>query len=177
MNRFIRSLFSLDTLIKPANGIIASVGAAISPIISRATESGKFWAFALFFAIVIADWIAGTAAAKKTETYRSEYGQTGALRTVFLLFIPFIGMLLDKVASSTFGVSQPGVAFYGLTFMLAYHSWESMTANTFRAGWGRWIPKKVLNFVSSEIKAKGQRALNMMETSRGEVKDAGKTSK
>ncbi|WP_391574788.1 phage holin family protein [Cohnella sp.] len=162
MQRFVKSIFSLETLLKPTNGFFGAVGAALAPLLDRALSSGKFWVFVLFFAVVVADWIAGTAAAKKTNSYRSEYGQTGALRTAFLLFIPFIGMLLDKVSSSAFGIQQPGVAFYGLTLMLTYHSWESMTANSARAGWGRWIPDSVLKYVSSEIKAKAERTTNMI---------------
>ncbi|MBB6633572.1 phage holin family protein [Cohnella thailandensis] len=161
MQRFIKSLMSLDTLAKPMNGVIATMGAFISPIIEYVTSSGKFWAYLFFIAIVAADWLAGITAAKKTESYRSEYGQTGVLRTIFLAFIPFIGMLLDKMASTIFFIDQPGVAFYGLTLMLAYHSWESMTANCARAGWDKWIPKSVLNYVASEIKAKAERAANI----------------
>ncbi|NQX68500.1 phage holin family protein [Paenibacillus alba] len=125
----------------------------------EAFGNGKFWAFILFLAIIGADWITGIAAAKKDDTYSSEYGISGALRTLLMLWIPVIGWLLDKVTLTVFGINQPGYAFFAITIMLAYHTWESMTANAYRAGWEKWIPKSVTAFVSSEIKAKIDRAM------------------
>lgn len=161
MQRYIKAFMSLDSLAKPANVGAAGIGAAVAPWIYEMTKSGKFWTYMLLFAIVMADWVAGTAAAKKGDSYRSDYGNAAVFRTVFLLGIPYIGMLLDKVSTTVFAIHQPGVAFYALTFGLAYHNWVSMTANCARAGWSRWIPRKVLNYVSSEIKAKAERATNM----------------
>jgi phage-related holin len=161
LQRYAKALWSLDTIIKPANGAAAIVGAFLAGWINELSASGKFWAFILFFAIIVADWISGTAAAKRTITYRSDYGIAAVMRTMLLLWIPFIGWLLDKVSDTVFSIHQPGLAYYGLTFMLAYHSWVSVTANCYRAGWGRWIPKGVLDYVSSEIKAKAERALSM----------------
>ncbi|MEW9702812.1 phage holin family protein [Paenibacillus sp. SI8] len=158
MNRYLQSLLSLESLAKPANVGAAFAGAVIGPHLAQAFGNGKFWVFVLFLAIIGADWITGIAAAKKDDTYSSEYGISGALRTLLMLWIPFIGWLLDKVSFIVFGISQPGYAFYAITIMLAYHTWESMTANAYRAGWERWIPKSVTNFVSSEIKAKIDRA-------------------
>lgn len=158
MNRFLQSFFTLDSLAKPTNVGAAFAGAFIGPIISQAFGSGKFWAFVLLLSIIAADWITGTAAAKKDGNYSSEYGISGALRTLLMLWIPFIGWLLDKVTLTVFGINQPGYAFFAITIMLAYHTWESMTANAYRAGWEKWIPKSVTSFVSSEIKAKMDRA-------------------
>ncbi|MEC0269045.1 phage holin family protein [Paenibacillus anseongense] len=158
MNRFLQSFFSLDSLLKPTNLGAAFAGTIIGPILTEAFGSGKFWAFLLFFAIIVADWITGMAAAKKDVTYSSEYGISGALRTLLMLWIPFIGWLLDKVSLTVFGINQPGYAFFAITIMLSYHTWESMTANAYRAGWEKWIPKSVTSFVSSEIKAKTERA-------------------
>ncbi|KIL35183.1 hypothetical protein SD71_16300 [Cohnella kolymensis] len=161
MQRYLKAIVSLDSLIKPSNGKAATIGAFIAPLAERLSGSGHFWAYALFFSIVVADWISGTEAARKTGTYKSEYGHSGVLRTILMLWIPFIGWLLDKVSAEVFGIHEPGIAYYGITFALAFHSWVSMTANSYRAGWGRWIPKKVLNFVASEIKAKAERAFSM----------------
>ncbi|WP_274363701.1 phage holin family protein [Paenibacillus thermotolerans] len=157
MQRFIKAILSLETLAKPANAGAAFIGAIIGPLLDQALNSGKFWAYVLFGAIIAGDWIAGVAAAKKSKTYSSAYGISGAFRTMLLLWIPFIGWLLDKVSQTVFGIDQPGYAFYALTIMLAYHSWESLTANAIRAGWKKWIPKSVISFVSSELKAKAER--------------------
>ncbi|MDQ0876749.1 phage-related holin [Paenibacillus sp. V4I3] len=158
MNRFLQSFFTLETLAKPTNVGAAFAGAVVGPLIGQAFSSGKFWAFLLFFSIIVADWITGMAAAKKDKTYSSEYGISGALRTLLMLWIPFIGWLLDKVTLTVLGINQPGYAFFAITIMLAYHTWESMTANAYRAGWEKWIPKSVTSFVSSEIRAKMERA-------------------
>jgi len=163
VQRYIRAIMSLDSLIKPANAAAGFLGAFLGPVIDQAFNSGKFWVFLLFASIIAGDWIAGTAAAKKTDSYRSEYGTAGVFRTVLILWIPFIGFLLDKVALTAFGIEQPGYAFYALTIALAYHSWESLTANAYRAGWEKWIPKIVVNYVSSEIKAKAERAMQQKE--------------
>nr|WP_260440122.1 phage holin family protein [Cohnella lubricantis] len=152
---------SLDSLAKPANVGAAWIGAVVAPWFDSLSTSGKFWAWILLFAIVMSDWISGTASAKRNESYRSDYGNAAVLRTVLLLFIPFIGWLLDKVSMTVFEINQPGVAYYALTGALIYHNWVSMTANCARAGWERWIPNKVLNYVGSEIKAKAERALKM----------------
>ncbi|MGG1598019.1 phage holin family protein [Paenibacillus naphthalenovorans] len=159
MQRFVQAVYSLETLAKPANAGAAFLGAIVGPLIAQAFGSGKFWVYALLIAIVVADWIAGSVAAKKTGTFSSEYGIAGVFRTTLLLWIPFIGWLLDKVTLHVFGVEQPGYAFYALTIALAYHSWESMTANAYRAGWEKWIPKFVVEYISSEIKAKAERAM------------------
>ncbi|MGG1599307.1 phage holin family protein [Paenibacillus naphthalenovorans] len=159
MQRFVQAAYSLETLVKPSNAGAAFIGAGLGPIIDQAFSNGKFWAYAFFAAIIAADWIAGSAAAKKTRTFSSEYGIAGVFRTTLLLWMPFIGWLLDNVTFHVFGIDQPGYAFFALTIALAYHSWESMTANAYRAGWEKWIPKFVVEYVSSEIRAKAERAM------------------
>jgi phage-related holin len=158
MNKFLQSILTLETLFKPANVGAATVGALIGPFIMQSFSDGKAWAFILFFAVIIADWITGTAAAKKDNTYASEYGIRAIPRTILMLWLPIIGGLLDKVSLTVFGIHQPGYAFFAITIMLIYHTWESMTANAYRAGWEKWIPKGVTAFISSEIKAKMDRA-------------------
>lgn len=158
MNRLIQSLFTLDSLAKPTNAAAAFIGVFLAPLITQAFDSGKGWVYLLFFAIICADWITGTTAAKKDKTYSSEYGRSAVPRTILMLWLPFVGWLLDKVTLTVFGINQPGYAFFAITIMLAYHTWESMTANAYRAGWEKWIPKSITGFVSSEIKAKMERA-------------------
>ncbi|MGD8188586.1 phage holin family protein [Brevibacillus ginsengisoli] len=159
MERFAKAILSLETLGKPSNGLAALIGATIAPFLDTAVQSGKFWAYLFMASIIAGDWLAGTSAAKKNETYASEYGLAGVFRTLLLGWIPIIGFLLDKVTFMVFQVAQPGIFYYALTLGIAYHSWESMTANAYRAGWKRWIPKKIVDYVSSEIKAKAERSL------------------
>lgn len=158
MNRFLQSFLTLESLAKPTNAIAAAFGALAGPYLLQAFGSGKFWVFLLFLSIIGADWITGTAAAKKDNTYSSEYGLAAVPRTLLMLWLPFVGWLLDKVTLTVFGINQPGYAYFAITTMLVYHTWESMTANAYRAGWEKWIPKGVTSFVSSEIKAKMERA-------------------
>jgi phage-related holin len=158
MNRFLQSILSLDALAKPANIGDAFTSELIGPIVTEAFRNGKFWTYFLLVAIIAADWITGIAAAKKDSTYSFEYGISGAMRTLLMLWIPFIGWLLDKVTLTVFGINKSGYAFFAITIMLAYYTWESMTANAFHAGWEKWIPNSVLTLVSSEIKAKMERA-------------------
>lgn len=158
MQRFIRAILSMESLAKPANAGAAMFGGVIAPFLNQAITSGKFWSYLLLASVIAGDWISGTAASRKTGVYSSEYGIPAVFRTILILWIPFIGLLLDKVSVLVFSINQPGYAFYAVTFMLAYHSWNSLTANAYRAGWKRWIPKSVTNFVASEIKAKEDRA-------------------
>jgi len=63
---------------------------------------------------------------------------------------------LANVLDHAFGT--PGLLFYAVTFGLNYHTYISLTANAARAGWSKYIPQSVLKFVTSEIKAKADRA-------------------
>ncbi|QGQ95880.1 holin [Paenibacillus psychroresistens] len=158
MDRYLKSILSLDTLLKYKNVATGAVGAAAAPFLEQAFSSGKFWCYLFLFLIIIGDWISGSAAARKDGTYSSEYGISGVLRTTLILLIPFIGFALDMISVHVFKISQPGCVYYALTLMLARHSAESLTANSARAGWDRWIPNKVLIYISSEIQAKIERS-------------------
>ncbi len=114
----------------------------------------------VFIVLIAIDWITGIAAALKDKTYSTEYGISGILRTLFILSFPAIGNMLDRA------METPGFLFYGVTFGLIYHTFHSMTANAVRAGWGRFIPQQVVDFVSSEIKAKANRAIKKREGSK-----------
>ncbi|WP_036718242.1 phage holin family protein [Paenibacillus harenae] len=113
---------------------------------------------------ILMDWISGTRAAKKDNSYASKYGIDGVSRTLFMLLLPAGGHLLDQV------FSLPGILFGALTAGLLYHIIQSMVANSIRAGWGEWLPLSVfealLKWVGSELEKKVQRA-----TQRGGVTD------
>lgn len=110
---------------------------------------------ALTFFILL-DWISGTRASKKDNSYASKYGIDGVARTLFMLLLPAGGHLLDQV------FSLPGILFGALTAGLLYHVINSMTANAIRAGWGDWLPitvlEALLKWVGSELDKKVQRA-------------------
>ncbi|OPA77479.1 holin [Paenibacillus selenitireducens] len=115
----------------------------------------KSMMIALIFFIVL-DWITGTRAAKKDNSYASEYGIDGVFRTFFILLLPAGGHLLDEA----FGL--PGVLFGALCIGVLYHTLQSMIANAVRAGWANWFPEKLLikitDWVKSELDKKVQRA-------------------
>lgn len=150
--------------------IMASiVGAVFAPIFEFLYGEGEVVMYtmtALFFFLVM-DWISGTRASKKDKTYGSEYGIDGLFRSFFLLLLPAGGHLLDKI----FGA--PGIVFGLLAAGLLYHIIQSMTANSIRAGWGKWVPDWILTqlteWVKSEIEAKMARATER-RMKKGELK-------
>jgi len=111
---------------------------------------------ALVFFIVM-DWLSGSRAARRDNTYASRYGIDGIFRTFFMLLLPAGGHLLDVVTG------LPGVLFGVFAVGLLYHTIKSMTANAIRAGWADWLPisvlEKVTEWVQSEIESKIDRAL------------------
>lgn len=111
---------------------------------------------ALVFFIVM-DWLSGSRAARRDNTYASRYGIDGIFRTFFMLLLPAGGHLLDVV------IGLPGVLFGVFAVGLLYHTIKSMTANAIRAGWADWLPisvlEKVTEWVQSEIESKVDRAL------------------
>ena len=115
-------------------------------------ENNTGWILLLLM-LIIMDWIAAISASSKDGTYRSEYGINGIFRSIFILLLPALMHIADKIFNT------PGLMFYSITLGLCYHTWQSVTANVYRAGWGKWIPKFILDFVSSEIKAKTERAM------------------
>lgn len=153
MDRFCPENLNLKSLATPGNGIVATIGAASAPYITYLYGENRSIPLAMFAGIIIMDWIAGVAAAHKDKVYASEYGISGIYRTLFICLFPAIGNLIDKA------MGTPGFLFYAITFGLSYHNWQSMTANVYRAGWGKFIPQFVLDFVGSEIRAKSERAM------------------
>lgn len=115
---------------------------------------------ALIFFIAL-DWISGSRASKKDNSYASEYGIDGVFRSFFMLALPAGGHLLDMA------FNLPPVLFGLLAAGLLYHTIQSSTANAIRAGWGRWIPDwimtKIADWVKSEIESKLDRALKRKE--------------
>lgn len=106
---------------------------------------------------IFMDWVSGSRAAHKDETYASRYGIDGIFRTFFMLLFPAGGHLLDQV----FGL--PSMIFGIFAIGLLWHTLKSMTANIIRAGWADWLPvralEKVTEWVGAEIESKLDRAL------------------
>lgn len=91
--------------------------------------------------LIFMDWLSGIRAAKIDNSYSSEYGIAGIWRTAFILFLPAIGHLLDRI------LNLEGVIFGLFAFGIIYHVLNSMTANSVRAGWEKWIDTKPSNRV------------------------------
>ncbi|NRS51764.1 holin family protein [Brevibacillus sp. HB2.2] len=141
---------SLDNVVTPANGIAVTAGVFLTPIFQYLYGTGRFDILIVLFLMISLDWITGISAAKKDGSYTSEYGLSRIPRSLFLLALPAVANMLDRV------MGTPGFLFYGVTFGLLYHTWNSLTANAHRAGWP--VPKSIVNLVGSEIKAKAERA-------------------
>ncbi|QHZ55831.1 phage holin family protein [Brevibacillus sp. NSP2.1] len=151
--KFIQSLENVAT---PSNGIAAAIGAVLAPIFQYFYGTGRTDIMVVLLLCIALDWITGIQAAKKKDkTYSSEYGLSRIPRTLFLLTLPAVANLLDRV------MATPGFLFYGVTFGLIYHTWNSLTANAHRAGWP--VPKAIVNMVATEIKAKSERAIKQKE--------------
>lgn len=108
------------------------------------------------------DWVAGVRAATKDVSYASKYGIDGVFRSFFMLLLPAGGNLLDKA------FSMPAPVIFGLFIGgLLHHTIKSMTANSIRAGWGNWLPAKVLEWLTtwvwSELESKMARAKKRIE--------------
>lgn len=147
---------SLENVVTPANGIAAAMGAVLAPIFQYFYGTGRTDIMVVLLLCIALDWITGIQAAKKKDkTYSSEYGLSRIPRTLFLLTLPAVSNLLDRV------MATPGFLFYGVTFGLIYHTWNSLTANAHRAGWP--VPKAIVNMVATEIKAKSERAIKQKE--------------
>ena len=141
---------SLDNVATPANGWAATVGAIITPVFHYFYGINRMDVLVVLLLMIALDWGTGIHAAKKDDTYSSEYGLSRIPRTLFLVALPALANRLDEI------MGTPGFLFFGVTFGLIYHTWTSLTANAHRAGWP--IPKSVVNLVGSEIKAKAERA-------------------
>ncbi|QRG68615.1 phage holin family protein [Brevibacillus choshinensis] len=143
-------LQSLENVATPANGWAATTGALLTPIFQYFYGSDRLDILVVLLSMISLDWVTGVYASKKDNTYSSEYGLSRIPRTLFLVALPAIANLLDRV------MGTPGFLFFGVTFGLIYHTWTSLTANAHRAGWP--IPKSIVTLVGSEIKAKAERA-------------------
>ncbi|GIO09449.1 hypothetical protein J31TS6_54770 [Brevibacillus reuszeri] len=143
-------LHSLDSIATPANGWAATTGALLSSVFHYFYGTNRQDILVVLFFMIALDWITGVSASKKDLSYSSEYGLARIPRTLFIMALPAVGNLLDRV------MGTPGFLFYGVTFALIYHTWTSLTANAHRAGWP--MPKSIERLVSAEIKAKTERA-------------------
>ncbi|WP_141502676.1 phage holin family protein [Paenibacillus luteus] len=133
--------------------VAIGLGAFFAPIIDSIYGSGRLIPVALLLCVIILDWVTGIAVAHKDKIYSSEYGKFGIFRTFFLMALPAFANLLDSM------LGMPGLFFYAITLGLIYHTWQSLTANAYRAGWGKWIPNSVIEHIDSELKAKMERSI------------------
>lgn len=142
----ISHLFRLDNL------TIGALGSAVVSFMDFMYGEGKINIVMALFCLIAMDWLSGIAAAKKDQVYSSAYGISGMYRTIFILTFPAAANFLDHA------LGLPGILFYFVSMGLIYHTFHSVTANIVRAGWSKWIPKKLIDFVASEIEAKNKRS-------------------
>ncbi len=147
----------------PSKMFAAGLGAVMAPWIELVYGEGRLIPIVLLLMAIVLDWITGIAASQKDKTYSSEYGRHGILRTIFMLAFPVLANLLDLM------LGTPGLFFYAVILGLIYHTWQSLTVNAFRAGWGRWIPESVIEHIDSELKAKVERSTNRQPLAKTEA--------
>lgn len=145
--------FDLGNVMNFRNGVAAFSSGFVGPALSKVYGGDLhiWFVLVLVFAITY-DWVAGSAAAKKDGTYASAYGIQGIMRTAVLLSLPAFGSMLDIIFRT------PGVFFFVFWGGILFHTLTSMTANSKRAGWDRWIPLWAIEWVASEIEAKVKRS-------------------
>ena len=156
MQRFTHT-FQLETITRPDNAAVAFFGAYVGPAFDLLYGPGRISVILALYVVILLDWVTGIAAARRDESYHSDYGISGVFRTIFILAFPALANVLDHA------MGTPGLLFYAVTFGLIYHTYVSLTANAARAGWSKYIPQAVLRFVTSEIKAKADRAARRKE--------------
>jgi toxin secretion/phage lysis holin len=132
----------------------ASIGGALGSAGSYLYGDGSVTAIKLFLLLIAMDWLSGIAASKKDGSYTSAYGISGIYRTGVILLFPACANYIDKL------IGTPETVFYFVISGLAFHIFNSVAANCVRAGWGKWIPSKLIRFVQSEIEAKQKRSEN-----------------
>jgi phage-related holin len=135
--------------------VIAVLGGITGSVVEQVYGVGpdRRLMIGLLLLLIFMDFISGIAASRKDKTYSSEYGIAGGLRVLFILCMPAAANMMDQWLNTPLGA-----IYYGLTSALIFHTWCSATANAFRAGWEKWIPKWAIKFVESEIKAKISRS-------------------
>lgn len=146
-----KELFSLRWLFSTEVGYAAGITTILGQFATLTLGSANTKIIIALILIIVADWFAGISASLKDGSYASAYGLQGLLRTVVMLVLPAVGYLLDDL----FGVN---ILFYALVGGIGFHTWVSFTANMSRAGWDKWIPKRVLDGITSEIEAKMARS-------------------
>ncbi|WP_096201880.1 phage holin family protein [Bacillus sp. FJAT-45350] len=137
----------------------ASIGGIVVPMFHFLYGEGEarfIVAFLIAF-LLIMDWIAGVSASDKDGSYASEYGIKGVGRSLFILMVPVVGNLIDRL------LGTPGIFFGVFSFGLLIHIGRSAVANSVRSGWASWLPigifEMVLEWAENEIKHKTARAL------------------
>lgn len=140
------------------NTIASFFGAIFVPVFEFLYGEGdvvKYIMTALITFIAL-DWISGTRASKKDNSYASKYGIDGIFRTFFIVLLPAGGHFLDMVAGTN------GIIFGAFAVGILYHVMQSMTANALRAGWGDyfpdWLITRLTNWVREELESKLSRA-------------------
>lgn len=122
--------------------------------------------FTVFTILIVLDWLAGWTVAKRTNTYASTYGVSGAIRTVFL----YVALSLGHQVDVLFGLDTP--ITLGLVFAtIAIPTAESVIANMVIIGWDRHVKTEWISgilsvaskLVESEIEYKKARIVKRKE--------------
>ena len=114
-------------------------------------------AYLLYVILISLDWLTGTSAAKRDGIDTSAYGIDGIKRTIFLLTIPGIARILDIIMGTEVIITGVVIA------ILARSIARSVIANTKRAGWERWLPMWMIDWVSAELDHKDKRAQQRLQ--------------
>lgn len=146
------SVLDFGSLLTPRNGVVGLATGALGPILSKVYGGEMYiWFILVLFFAILFDWIGGSIAAKKDDTYSSAYGLQGIVRTAVLLALPAWGSFIDQIFGTNF-------IFFGFWGGVLFHTSISMAANFKRIGWNIWIPTWMIEWVAREIEAKIRRA-------------------
>jgi phage-related holin len=150
--KFYQGILDFSGVFNFRNGIVSLSAGALGGTLGQFYGGELYVWFIVALALpVVFDWISGSIAAKKDQSYASAYGIQGLVRTAVLLAIPAWASVMDKLFSTNF-------LFFMFWGGILFHTLISMTANFKRIGWNVWIPTWAFEWVTSEIEAKIKRA-------------------
>lgn len=156
--KFSADIFDLRLLINPGFSFAGIAGGSIGVVLNALYGNSQVNMYvALLLLIVVAfDWLGAIGASLKDNSYASDYGIRGVVRTTVILTLPLVGRLMDTIVGTPVVIADVPISGFYLFISsgLIYHSWMSMTANFARAGYDKWIPEWMLKAVASEINAK-----------------------
>lgn len=156
---FYAGIFNFSNMVNAKTGVAAITGTTLGYYLTLAYGSeANVGAMVILCLAVFYDWITGIVAAHRDKTLSSAYGLQGVARTFVIVGLPAMASMIDRL------FNLPNIFFFLFWGGIFVHTLTSLAANSKRIGWDTWIPDWAINAVTSEIKAKINRAQERLPT-------------